>query len=59
MVDYLKRAKQAEIGWPIPLEMQERDLGRLREENPLMFNIELVLGGGLSLYLLYVFIVNI
>lgn len=29
VVDYLKRAQQAEVGWPLPVEMQERDLGRL------------------------------
>ena len=26
---YLKRARQAEIGWPLPAEMDERTLGRL------------------------------
>jgi transposase len=29
VVDYLKRAKLAGLGWPIPEELQERDLGRL------------------------------
>lgn len=29
VVDYLNRAKQAGLSWPIPPELQERDLGRL------------------------------
>lgn len=29
VVDYLNRAQQAQISWPIPVEMNERDLGRL------------------------------
>ena len=29
VVDYLNRAKQAELNWPIPTELNERDLGRL------------------------------
>jgi len=29
VVEYLNRAKQAELGWPIPADMHERDLGRL------------------------------
>lgn len=29
VVDYLKRAERAGLGWPIPEGMQERDLGRL------------------------------
>lgn len=29
VVDYLARAKQAELGWPVPEDMNERDLGRL------------------------------
>ena len=29
VVDYLHRAKQAGLNWPIPTEMDERDLGRL------------------------------
>ena len=29
VADYLKRAKQAKLTWPLPADMQERDLGRL------------------------------
>lgn len=29
VVDYLNRAGQADLGWPIPPDMNERDLGRL------------------------------
>jgi len=29
VVDYLNRAKQADLNWPIPVGMDERDLGRL------------------------------
>lgn len=29
VVDYLKRARQAKLCWPLPQELQERDLGRL------------------------------
>jgi len=29
VVDYLKRSKKAELSWPIPPDMNERDLGRL------------------------------
>ena len=29
VVDYLNRAQQAGLGWPIPAGMEERDLGRL------------------------------
>lgn len=29
VVDYLKRAEQAQLAWPLPADMRERDLGRL------------------------------
>ena len=29
VVDYLKRAEQAQVRWPLPADMDERDLGRL------------------------------
>lgn len=29
VADYLKRARQVDLSWPIPPQMQERDLGRL------------------------------
>lgn len=29
VVDYLERAKQANLGWPVPVELDERDLSRL------------------------------
>jgi transposase len=29
VVDYLKRADKANLGWPIPDDLDERDLGRL------------------------------
>ena len=29
VVDYLKRADQAQLQWPLPTSMNERDLGRL------------------------------
>ena len=29
VVDYLKRARQASISWPVPPDLQERDLGKL------------------------------
>jgi transposase len=29
VVDYLQRANQAGLSWPLPVELQERDLGRL------------------------------
>ena len=29
VVDYLKRAEQAKLQWPLPTDMDERDLGRL------------------------------
>ena len=29
VVDYLERAKQAELSWPLPADLHERDLGRL------------------------------
>ena len=29
VVDYLNRAKEAGLGWPLPADMDERDLGRL------------------------------
>lgn len=29
VVDYLNRAQQAELNWPLPPDMHERDLGRL------------------------------
>ena len=29
VVDYLKRAEQAQLAWPLPAELRERDLGRL------------------------------
>ena len=29
VVDYLNRAESAGLGWPLPADLQERDLGRL------------------------------
>lgn len=29
VVDYLERAKQADVSWPVPVELDERDLSRL------------------------------
>ena len=29
VVDYLNRAQQAGLGWPLPEDLNERDLGRL------------------------------
>jgi transposase len=29
VVDYLSRAQAAELGWPIPAGLEERDLGRM------------------------------